>query len=122
MALTHGRDKPGHDGRVRVFLSHSDRLGTHSERYKGKPNLPKKPQFMPNNSHVLRQTDHFEVRLGLRSHLPFWLHLSAPPLRVFFVHCLPAPRETRFDLHFGLASKFAEAKNRQNLFENHNPR
>jgi hypothetical protein len=33
----------------------------------------------------------------------------------------PAPRETRFDLRFGLASKFAEAKNRQSLFENHNP-
>jgi hypothetical protein len=33
----------------------------------------------------------------------------------------PAPREARFDLRFGSPSKFAEAKNRQNLFENHNP-
>jgi hypothetical protein len=24
------QDKPGHDGRVRVFPNHSDRLGTHS--------------------------------------------------------------------------------------------
>jgi hypothetical protein len=32
----------------------------------------------------------------------------------------PAPRETGLDLRLD-TSKFAEAKNRQNLFENHNP-
>jgi hypothetical protein len=54
---------------------------------------------MPNNSHVLRQTDHLEVRLGLRSRLPFWLHLSAPPLRIFFVLCLHRLCDIRVLLH-----------------------
>jgi hypothetical protein len=34
---------------------------------------------MPNNSHVLHQADHLEVRLGLRSRLPSWLRPSAHP-------------------------------------------
>jgi len=64
-----------------------------------RPNLPKKPQFMPYNSHVLRQTDHLEIRLGLRTRLPFWLHLSARPLRIFFVHCLHRLCDIRVLLH-----------------------
>ena len=39
------------------------RAETNSKCDKNQPNLPKKPQFMPDNSHVLRQTDRPEVRL-----------------------------------------------------------
>jgi len=50
----------GHDHHVRCGV-----------QGKNKANLLKKPQFMPYNSLVLRQTDHLEVRLGLRSRLHF---------------------------------------------------